>query len=214
MIEVFGRDSSYKVFHRLLYHLINNQVKIVDLGNACWTFKHFTADVQTRQYRSPEVILGYEYDESIDVWSMACIVFELLTGDLMFEPKSGKKFSKNDGTHSTTCSIIDINKLDHLAQMAELIGRFPTKFAIGGRSSSKYFTHKGEHRNIRKLKFWDLRAVFKDKYHFSEVDASEISSFLQPMLELCPTRRATANECLSHKWIKNIDINDFESLFK
>jgi len=28
---------------------------IVDLGNACWTFKHFSEDIQTRQYRSPEV---------------------------------------------------------------------------------------------------------------------------------------------------------------
>jgi serine/threonine-protein kinase SRPK3 len=29
--------------------------KIVDLGNACYTHKHFTDDIQTRQYRSPEV---------------------------------------------------------------------------------------------------------------------------------------------------------------
>ncbi len=29
--------------------------KLVDFGNACWTHKHFTDDIQTRQYRSPEV---------------------------------------------------------------------------------------------------------------------------------------------------------------
>jgi len=29
--------------------------KVVDLGNACYTYKHFTEDIQTRQYRSPEV---------------------------------------------------------------------------------------------------------------------------------------------------------------
>ena len=28
--------------------------KIVDFGNACWTHKHFTDDIQTRQYRCPE----------------------------------------------------------------------------------------------------------------------------------------------------------------
>ncbi len=28
--------------------------KVVDLGNACYTHKHFTEDIQTRQYRSPE----------------------------------------------------------------------------------------------------------------------------------------------------------------
>ena len=31
------------------------RVLIVDLGNACWTHKHFSEDIQTRQYRSPEV---------------------------------------------------------------------------------------------------------------------------------------------------------------
>jgi len=29
--------------------------KVVDFGNACWTFKQFTSDIQTRQYRCPEV---------------------------------------------------------------------------------------------------------------------------------------------------------------
>lgn len=29
--------------------------KIVDFGNACWIEKQFTADIQTRQYRCPEV---------------------------------------------------------------------------------------------------------------------------------------------------------------
>lgn len=33
----------------------NVQVKIVDLGNGCWTYHHFTSRIQTRQYRSPEV---------------------------------------------------------------------------------------------------------------------------------------------------------------
>ena len=33
------------------------RVKIVDLGNACWTHHHFTSKIQTRQYRSPEVYL-------------------------------------------------------------------------------------------------------------------------------------------------------------
>jgi hypothetical protein len=35
--------------------LARARVVIVDLGNACWTHKHFSEDIQTRQYRSPEV---------------------------------------------------------------------------------------------------------------------------------------------------------------
>lgn len=34
------------------------QAKLVDFGNACWTERHFTEDIQTRQYRSPEVNAG------------------------------------------------------------------------------------------------------------------------------------------------------------
>lgn len=50
-------------------------VKIADLGNACWTGHHFTNDIQTRQYRSPEVILGSKWGASTDVWSMAAMVY-------------------------------------------------------------------------------------------------------------------------------------------
>lgn len=49
-------------------------VKIADLGNACWTDHHFTNDIQTRQYRCPEVILGAKWGCSADVWSAAAMV--------------------------------------------------------------------------------------------------------------------------------------------
>jgi serine/threonine-protein kinase SRPK3 len=39
-------------------------VKICDFGNGCWIDHHFTSTIQTRQYRSPEVIIGCEYDET------------------------------------------------------------------------------------------------------------------------------------------------------
>jgi len=84
----------------------NFRIKIVDLGNACWTHHHFTPKIQTRQYRSPEVILGLHYDTSADIWSLACTIFEMLTGDFLFEPRKGQNFGKND---------------DHFAQVKILI---------------------------------------------------------------------------------------------
>ena len=35
--------------------LLELEAKVVDFGNACWTHKQFTSDIQTRQYRCPEV---------------------------------------------------------------------------------------------------------------------------------------------------------------
>lgn len=49
-------------------------VKIADLGNACWVDHHFTNDIQTRQYRCPEIILGTRWGPSADIWSAACLV--------------------------------------------------------------------------------------------------------------------------------------------
>ena len=70
------------------------EVKICDIGTACWFNHHFSTIIQTRQYRSPEVLLGIEYNESSGIWSLACIVFELATGDFLFEPRKVKPFLK------------------------------------------------------------------------------------------------------------------------
>jgi hypothetical protein len=144
-------------------------VKIVDLGNACWTFKHFTDDIQTRQYRSPEVILGADYDTSADMWSAACIVFELLVGDLMFDPRAGKSWDRDE---------------DHLAMIMELLGKFPKSVSSKGSRCTTYFNKNGDLKHINQLKFWGLRDVLFEKYKFSESDAEEITSFLLPILEV------------------------------
>jgi serine/threonine-protein kinase SRPK3 len=98
----------------------NVKVKIVDLGNACWFHHHFSTEIQTRQYRSPEVILGINYGPSADIWSFAAMIFELITGDFLFEPRKGDSYCKND---------------DHLAQIMELLGKMPKKIALSGRYS-------------------------------------------------------------------------------
>ena len=54
--------------------------KIADLGNATPSKKHFTEDIQTRQYRSPEAILGRrDWDARVDIWSVACVVSIILS---------------------------------------------------------------------------------------------------------------------------------------
>ena len=159
-------DSAVKSLDELY---VNAPVKIVDLGNACWVHKHFTDDIQTRQYRSPEVIVGSKYSTCADMWSLACIIFELLTGDLLFDPHAGKSWDRDE---------------DHLAMMIELIGNFPKKLTSQGKRSQQYFNKHGELRNIHHLKFWPLRDVLQEKYLFDEQDAIEVASFLEPLLEV------------------------------
>lgn len=171
------------------FDIMELNAKVCDLGNACWTTKHFTDDIQTRQYRCPEVIVGKKYDTSADVWSMACFVFELVTGDLLFDPKSGRNFNRDD---------------DHLAQMMELLGRMPKAFTGSQRGAKEFFTRKGDLKHIKSLKFWSLRDVLAEKYRFSPRDAELLASFLLPMLRYEPAKRATADECLAHPWVAAI----------
>ncbi|XP_039884878.1 SRSF protein kinase 1b isoform X1 [Simochromis diagramma] len=164
------------------------QVKIADLGNACWVHKHFTDDIQTRQYRSLEVLIGAGYSTPADIWSTACMAFELATGDYLFEPHSGEDYSRDE---------------DHIALVIELLGKVPRKLILAGKYSKEFFTKKGDLRHITKLKPWGLFDVLVEKYEWSKEEAHSFSSFLLPMLDLVPERRATAAQCLSHPWLSS-----------
>ncbi|QSL66127.1 hypothetical protein MERGE_000502 [Pneumocystis wakefieldiae] len=163
-------------------------VKIADLGNACWTHHHFTDDIQTRQYRSPEVLLGAKWGASTDCWSMSCMVFELLTGDYLFDPKNGQDYTKND---------------DHIAQIMELLGKFPRFLASKGKYSHEIFNKRCELRHISKLNYWGLPEVLHDKYHLSWSESDLLSDFLLPMLEIIPEKRANAGGMTNHPWLKD-----------
>ncbi|XP_056293648.1 SRSF protein kinase 1b isoform X3 [Pseudoliparis swirei] len=162
------------------------QVKIADLGNACWVNKHFTDDIQTRQYRSLEVLTGTGYSTPADIWSTACMAFELATGDYLFEPHSGEDYSRDE---------------DHIALIIELLGKVPRKLILAGKYSKEFFTKKGDLRHITKLKPWGLMDVLMEKYEWSKEEAHTFSTFLLPMLDLVPERRATAAQCLTHAWL-------------
>lgn len=162
------------------------EVKIADLGNACWVHKHFTEDIQTRQYRSLEVLLGAGYGTSADIWSTACMAFELATGDYLFEPHSGEDYSRDE---------------DHLAHIIELLGEIPRRIAMSGRNSKMYFNKQSELRHIAELKPWGLEDVLMEKYEWCRKDAEEFAAFLKPMLDFDPDRRATAAQCLQHPWL-------------
>ena len=101
------------------------KIKIADLGNGCWTHHHFQPEIQTRQYRSPEVILGINYNETADLWSFACMLFEMVTGEFLFDPKKEETVSKSQ---------------DHLALMMELLNKFPKNYSTIGTNSKNMWT--------------------------------------------------------------------------
>ncbi|CAJ0564463.1 unnamed protein product, partial [Mesorhabditis spiculigera] len=161
-------------------------VKIADLGNACWVTQHFTEEIQTRQYRSLEVLLGAGYDTSADIWSMACMIFELATGDYLFEPHGGPAYNRDE---------------DHIAHIIELLGAIPPNVYKRGKHWKEFFNRQGKLQHISTLKPWSLIDVLVGKYNWPFKEARQLTSFLTPMLAYAGEERATARQCLAHPWL-------------
>ena len=70
--------------------------------------------------------MGNNYNTTADIWSFACMIFELITGDFLFEPKRGQYYDKDD---------------DHLAQMIELLGKLPRNSTLAGKNVKASFYH-------------------------------------------------------------------------
>lgn len=183
-------------------------MKIADLGNACFEVSsslthslaqhnsiqypfqhhHFTENIQTRQYRSLEVILGAPFNSSADIWSTACLAFELATGDYLFDPHASDSYNRDE---------------DHLAHIIELLGVIPTNLIFRGKLGKRYFcSTTGSLRNIEKLKPWGLERVLCEKYEWDAADAKAAADFLLPMLDFNPLLRASAKDCLEHPFLK------------
>jgi len=114
------------------------------------------------------------------------MVFELITGDYLFDPQSGTKYGKDD---------------DHIAQIIELLGPFPKTLSSSGKWSQEIFNRKGELRNIHRLRHWALPDVLREKYHFPVEEARKMAGFLLPMLELTPAERANAGGMSNHEFL-------------
>jgi len=125
----------------------------------------------------------------VDIWSAACLFFELLTGDYLFDPQPGAKYDKDD---------------DHMAQILELLGEMPRSLALSGKYSHEVFKRNGELRHISRLRFWTLLSVLREKYLMEQDDAEMLSSFLLPMLHYYPDSRATAAELVKHPWLGGV----------
>lgn len=87
------------------------------------------------------------------MWSFACMMYELLTGDLLFQPKKSQDWSKND---------------DHLAQMQELLGTFDRNFIARSPKAKRYFNKNGTMKHFPQLNHYSLSTVLQLKNKIKE----------------------------------------------
>ncbi|XP_078494551.1 serine/threonine-protein kinase PRP4 homolog isoform X2 [Ciona intestinalis] len=70
-------------------------LKLCDFGSTSHIAdQEITPYLVSRFYRAPEIILGMRYDHGIDMWSVACTIYELYTGRILFPGKSNNQMLK------------------------------------------------------------------------------------------------------------------------
>uniref|UniRef100_T1JGA5 non-specific serine/threonine protein kinase n=1 Tax=Strigamia maritima TaxID=126957 RepID=T1JGA5_STRMM len=165
---------------------------ITDLGNACWANRRYANTIQSRPYRCPEVVLGVNYNEKADVWSAACVAFELATGDYLFPIVNmcvDECYEHSDDEN-------------HLCSIVKLLGLIPEELAMRSENYSLYFSSDGRHKGFSDLTFYGIYNVLTDKYKWSKLDAWKFEDFLRPMLAIDPKCRSDARHCLRHSWFR------------
>lgn len=90
----------------IMYNRKNRQFKIIDLGSSFDKDKIIIKPyIQSRYYRAPEILFGYIFNETIDIWSLGCIIIELIINKPIFNGKN-----KRDMIFKI-CQFLDIPEL-------------------------------------------------------------------------------------------------------
>jgi serine/threonine-protein kinase SRPK3 len=167
-------------------------VKAADLGNGCWTHKHFTDDVQTRQYRAPEVLLGCPYSTPIDVFSVGIMLMELATGECIFNPDD----------HSS----VNVRNQWQLGMMMRTLGRVPKHMVKRGKFSNNYFNRMGHLKNSKKMDFLPIEQMLKD-VNFPDEHLLSFSDLIYKLLDMDPKQRIKAPDAMIHPWFEEMHKN-------
>ncbi|CAG9944561.1 unnamed protein product [Clonostachys rosea f. rosea IK726] len=102
----------------LLKNLESPIIKIIDFGSACDERQTVYTYIQSRFYRSPEVLLGLPYSSAIDMWSLGCIVVELFLGLPLFPGSS---------------------EYNQVSRIVEMLGNPPNWMMEMGKQANEFF---------------------------------------------------------------------------
>ncbi|KNH06100.1 serine/threonine-protein kinase SRPK1-like protein [Perkinsela sp. CCAP 1560/4] len=165
-------------------------VKISDLGSGRIMDYTYPITLQpTREYRAPEVLMGCEsiINQAVDVWSLGCVVFELLTGDFLFDPKAL-------GVSGRALDLLQMNLI------MQVCGAVPKNMLHCARYGSHFF-RKGTYVQER-LPSVQLKDVMVSSYNMNVQEAESFCDFLLPMLDIDPLKRVKARDHTQHEWLQ------------
>lgn len=175
---MFDWVSSHHFFCAQMENIMLDETSatLTDFGGAVRSRRSRTKrELQSREYRSPEMILGDpEWDERVDVWSLGCIIYEVATRKVLFPPKWVDKYEKDR---------------KHFSLMIELFGSFPEEFINRTARGAVYFDENGlkggepEPLSLKQLLVEDF-----------DIDDDELVEFIRTCLVIDPRKRPFARD--------------------
>lgn len=164
----------------LLRHPAKSGIKVIDFGSSCLEHEKVYTYIQSRFYRSPEVILGMSYSMAIDMWSLGCILAELYTGFPIFPGE---------------------NEQEQLACIMEVLG-VPDKDIIQRSSRRRiFFDSSGAPRPVVNSKGRRRRPGTKTLSQVLRCDDADFVDFIAKCLIWDPDRRLKPQSAMRHPFI-------------
>ncbi|KAF9916722.1 hypothetical protein FBU30_001178 [Linnemannia zychae] len=167
----------------LLKHTTKSSIKVIDFGSSCLENEKVYTYIQSRFYRSPEVILGMSYNMAIDMWSLGCILAELYTGCPLFPGE---------------------NEQEQLSCIMEIQG-VPDRYLVEKSSRKKvFFDSNGNPKLVVNSKGKKRRPGSKTLSQALKCTDVLFLDFISKCLIWDPEKRMKPHEGLQHEWISDI----------
>ena len=134
----------------ILYDPRTGDACLADLGSTTDRLTHGGFGLGTREYLAPEILIGAPLRVEIDLWSLGCTVFEMLTGRLLFSPRRAAarkyhEFSDDARTVELAESVIadEAEEIAEQLRCADLVaGKYRLKSELGrGRFGTVWSAH-------------------------------------------------------------------------
>ena len=166
-----------------------DRIKVIDFGSSCLENERIFTYIQSRYYRSPEVILGNPYTNAIDMWSLGCIMMELLSGVPLFS-----------GDHESQT----------IYQISTCLGTPSMRFLADSQHTHKYFiATMGAYEPRVPGKCppsKPLPALIEECFQswVSRDDIDSLTDFLRKVLTCDPRNRLTPAQALAHPFLEGV----------
>lgn len=174
-------DSHTKVNKK---YIINPSISIIDFGSCRPLKERKYHSNRTDYFLSPEDIVEYpNKNETCDIWALGCSIYELLTGEVLFDPDDdNKKISKESS---------------QLYEMQKALGPMPKHIIDKSKKSKKFYNSDGILLGFKIFETCSLSSRLK-KSGINDSDILKITKFLSPMLDYDPMKRPNAKECFEN----------------